>query len=89
MSGERELLRPSDFPLPLEPLGGLPPSGGPELTVPAHGLDYDAVVSALERDLLQQALSIAGGNKKKAADLLRLKRTTFAARWKALEGAAA
>lgn len=88
LSGERELLRPSDFPLPLEPLRELTLSGGLEVRVPAHGLDYDAVVAKVERDLLQQALSLAGGNKQKAADLLRIKRTTFAARWKSLDGKA-
>ncbi len=85
LSGERELLRPSDFLLPLEPLLETTTSAGPAFEVPGHGLDYDAVVAAVERDLLRQALALAAGNKQKAADLLRIKRTTFAARWKALE----
>ncbi len=85
LSGERELLRPSDFPLPLEPLTQPLAASGLEVKIPAHGLDFDSVIATLERDLIEQALEMAKGNKKKAADLLRIKRTTLAARWKALE----
>jgi len=34
-------------------------------------------VSRLERRLILQSLEVAGGNKKRAASLLHLKRTTF------------
>jgi transcriptional regulator with GAF, ATPase, and Fis domain len=88
LSGDRLVLTESDF---LLAKGPLTESGCdiPSLQVPAYGLDYDAVICAFERDLLNQALALADGNKKRAADLLRLKRTTFLARWKTLQAAAA
>jgi DNA-binding NtrC family response regulator len=42
-------------------------------------------VTQLERSLLDQALRLSGGNKKRAADLLRIKRTTFSAKWRTLQ----
>lgn len=84
LSGERQVLFPSDFPLP-----ALPPAGAgsvvPEIRVPPNGLDYDGVVTRIEHSLLQQALDLTNGNKKRAADLLHIKRTTFAARWRSVQ----
>ena len=45
-------------------------------------MDFAEVVGELERDLLDQAMRRAGGNKTIAADLLRLKRTTLASKLK-------
>ncbi len=93
LSGDREHLFPSDFPLPpplLAPsrAGSSSPAAlDPEVDLPAGGLHFDAFVQGLELNLMQQALERAGGNKKRAAELLRIKRTTFAARWKALQEA--
>jgi DNA-binding NtrC family response regulator len=86
LSGDRDMLFPGDFPLP----GVLPrkaPAGAAEalVSVPDEGLDFEAVVGRIERHILEQALRITGGNKKQAADMLRLKRTTFAAKLKSLE----
>jgi DNA-binding NtrC family response regulator len=53
--------------------------------VPDEGLDFEATVGGIERHILEQALRISRGNKKQAADMLRLKRTTFAAKLKSLE----
>ena len=86
MSADRETLYPSDFTLPPSRLGS---RTAPELRVPAGGLDYDAVVAGFELNLMRQALEIADGNKKRAADLLGLKRTTFNARLKSVEEVAA
>ncbi len=83
LSGARETLIPSDFELTLAPALEAP-SDAPQVTLPAGGLDYNRLVGNFERALMQQALEMAAGNKKKAADLLRIKRTTFAARWKSL-----
>jgi DNA-binding NtrC family response regulator len=86
LSGERCQLYPSDFPLPAAPLA--PASGlNAELRLPPEGLDFEAVVSRMERSLLQQALDRTGGNKRRAAELLRIKRTTFSAKWRSLQGA--
>ena len=48
------------------------------------GVNFDAVVSKVERDLLLQSLAKAGGNKMRAAQLLGMKRTTFVEKLKRL-----
>ena len=83
LSGDRATLFPSDFELTVSPALEAP-ADAPHVTLPAGGLDYNRLVQGFERSLMQQALEMAAGNKKKAADLLRIKRTTFAARWKTL-----
>jgi len=86
LSGERGELFPSDFPLPeLEPSILTPQGSLAELRLPLGGLDLDALIGQLERSLLQQALRQAAGNKKRAADLLRLKRTTLSAKLRSLQ----
>ena len=82
------MLTEADFSLPRGPRTEIP-CVAPSLQVPASGLDYNAIIGSFERDLLNQALVLADGNKKRAADLLRLKRTTFLARWKTLQESAA
>lgn len=57
--------------------------------LPEAGLDFEAVIGRIELDLLEQALRRSNGNKTVAADMLKLKRTTLAAKLKALGGAAA
>jgi DNA-binding NtrC family response regulator len=54
------------------------------VALPEDGLDFEAVMGRIELNLLQQALERANGNKKAAADMLRLKRTTLAAKLKSL-----
>ena len=62
---------------------------GPEpasyLDIPPDGLDLNHVVSEVERNLMLQSLAITRGNKKRAAELLGLKRTTFLEKMKRLE----
>jgi len=90
LSGERDLLHPEDFPLPQEPwpnTAAAPPLAEP-FCLPPEGLDFEATVNSIERRILEQALERAGGNKKRAAALLRLKRTTFTAKLKSLSLAA-
>jgi DNA-binding NtrC family response regulator len=85
ISQDRPLLLPSDFPLtstPRETLTALP-----EIRLPPAGLDLDAVMTSIQKSLLSQALRRARGNKKRAADLLRIKRTTFGARWRGVNAA--
>jgi DNA-binding NtrC family response regulator len=86
LSGSRELLHASDFP---------PPDGGPAAqVVPIHppgaddGLDFDRIVGDFERRIIGQALAKTAGNKKRAADLLGLKRTTLTAKLKSLQATA-
>ncbi len=54
----------------------------PALTLPDDGMDLTAVVAGIERALIDQALTRTGGNKGRAAALLRLKRTTLVERLK-------
>lgn len=88
-SGERAMLCPADFPLPAL-LPSLPqPSAWQRATqafvaVPDHGLDFEQTVGHIERGILEQALQKTNGNKKAAADMLGLKRTTLSAKLKSL-----
>jgi len=62
---------------------------GRVVSVPDSGLDYEETLAAIERSILQQALEKTGGNKKAAARMLRLKRTTLSAKIRTLEASAA
>jgi DNA-binding NtrC family response regulator len=90
LSGTRESLYPSDFPLPSHASEKVAPAGMiMQLGVPDEGLDFEWTVGAIEMRLLEQALRKTAGNKKAAADLLRLKRTTLTAKLKSLQALAA
>ncbi len=85
LSGERPLLGAADFPLP-ENRGSIrDPSAIPVVDVPDGGLDYDRTLALIERSILEQALHKTGGNKKAAAQMLRLKRTTLSAKVRSLD----
>jgi DNA-binding NtrC family response regulator len=87
LSGDRDLLVPGDFPLPRQERVAVytPADDSPLVAVPDGGLDYDRTVALIERSILEQALRKTGGNKKAAADMLRLKRTTLSAKMRSLE----
>lgn len=55
------------------------------IPIPDAGLDYQRTMEEFEQGLLTQALTRARGNKTAAAELLGLKRTTLAAKMRALE----
>src|SRR5438876_2311290 len=55
------------------------------VSLPDNGLDLDAFMSTIERDLIQRSLERTGGNKGQAARLLGLKRTTLVEKLKRLE----
>src|SRR5258708_6449260 len=55
------------------------------VSLPEEGLDLDAFVADIERDLIQRSLERTGGNKVQAATLLPLKRTPPAAKLKRLQ----
>jgi len=89
MSGERLALVPPDFPLAAPPM---PKRGTAEsllVPLPDTGLDYEQTLAVIERSILEQALEKTGGNKKAAADMLGLKRTTLSAKVRSLAPAAA
>ena len=69
-----------------EPPRREPPSIEPEgeREIPDEGVNFDDVVTGVERELLVGALNKAGGNKMRAAKLLNMKRTTFVEKLKRL-----
>ncbi|SPF53504.1 Transcriptional regulatory protein ZraR (fragment) [Candidatus Sulfopaludibacter sp. SbA4] len=91
MSGDRAVLLAGDFPLPATPAARPPihavPAvpAPPVVSVPDNGLDYEQTLALIERSILEQALSKTGGNKKAAAEMLRLKRTTLSAKMRSLD----
>ena len=89
MSGTSLLLTPLDFPLPSMVRPASLPGSAPVVSVPDGGLDYEQTLALIERSILEQALRKTGGNKKAAAEMLRLKRTTLSAKVRSLEPAAA
>ncbi|HTB16186.1 MAG TPA: sigma-54 dependent transcriptional regulator [Bryobacteraceae bacterium] len=81
LSGTREILYPSDFPLPTQSARVTPAA------VIATN-DFEQTVGRIERQILEEALKKANGNKTVAAEMLGLKRTTLAAKLKSLEAVA-
>ena len=90
LSGDRDTLYPADFrlPSPIQWRPALVDVPVPQVAVPQTGLDFERVVGQFEKSLLDQALHHTHGNKKQAAEILRLKRTTFTAKLKSLEAVA-
>jgi DNA-binding NtrC family response regulator len=56
----------------------------PFVDFPDSGLDLPAYLATIERDLIQRSLERTGGNRNKAAELLRIKRTTLVEKLKRL-----
>jgi DNA-binding NtrC family response regulator len=82
VSGDRPVIFPADLRFiraaaPEPALAAVP--------LPAEGMDYQRALDDFEAGLLRQALTRVRGNKTAAAGLLGLKRTTLAAKMKALE----
>ncbi|MCU0248542.1 MAG: sigma-54 dependent transcriptional regulator [Bryobacter sp.] len=87
LCGDRSILFPSDFPLPAavprKPMGREQQLDS--LALPEEGIDFENTIASLELNLLHQALDRTKGNKKQAADLLRMKRTTLGAKLRSLQ----
>jgi transcriptional regulator with PAS, ATPase and Fis domain len=85
LSGNRELLIPSDF-----ALGGraLPASPVQSIAVSENGLNFEQTVGRIERQIIEEALRKAHGNKTIAAGMLGLKRTTLSAKLRSLAASA-
>jgi DNA-binding NtrC family response regulator len=75
----REAAADADADAAISPRPGRKPAG-----IPDDGINFEAVVTKVERDLLLQSLAKAGGNKMRAAQLLGMKRTTFVEKLKRL-----
>jgi len=81
LSGDRELLNPSDFTLSGR---ALPASAPQSIAVSDSGLDFEQTVGRIERQIIDEALRKAHGNKTVAAGMLGLKRTTLSAKLRSL-----
>jgi DNA-binding NtrC family response regulator len=81
-SGGRGQLDVQD--LPPELGGSTAPAMPAPMALPEEGLDLDAVISSIERELIERSLERTGGNKGQAAKLLHLKRTTLVEKLKRL-----
>jgi DNA-binding NtrC family response regulator len=85
LSGERAVLFPGDFPLPARRHPApYSPGAHAMIAVPDQGLDFERTVGSIELNILEQALRKTRGNKKLAAEMLGLKRTTLTAKLKSL-----
>jgi len=82
LSGERPVLDISDFPLAEARVPAR--ASLPEIALPDGGLDFEETLTRIERSIVEQALRRTGGNKKAAADMLRMKRTTLSAKIRSL-----
>ncbi len=85
LSGERTQLYPTDFSLAStvasDRLARELPAAA---SLPDDGMDFERVVTDFERNILNQALMKARGNKSVAADMLRMPRTTLVSKLRAL-----
>ena len=61
------------------------PISSPVVEFPDGGIDLPAYLSSIERDLIHRSLERTGGNRNKAAELLRIKRTTLVEKLKRLD----
>ena len=59
-------------------------AAAPFVDFPDAGLDLPAYLATIERDLIERSLERTGGNRNKAAELLRIKRTTLVEKLKRL-----
>ena len=80
--GTRSQIEMAD--LPPELVGEASEVVAPGVVLPEHGLDLDALISGIERDLIARALERTNSNKNQAARLLNLKRTTLVEKIKRL-----
>jgi DNA-binding NtrC family response regulator len=71
-----------------EEVRGVPiPVEADDTVIPDGGIDLDRLVADFEHTLIRRALERTGGNKRQAAELLQLKRTTLIEKLKRLERA--
>jgi transcriptional regulator with GAF, ATPase, and Fis domain len=85
LSGDRDSLQIADFAASRSARKMASASlDTPLLELPDGGLDFETAVCRFELSLLNQALAASGGNKARAANLLRIKRTTLLAKMKTL-----
>jgi DNA-binding NtrC family response regulator len=84
MSGGRREIEVSDLPEDLRDDDPAPGVASSHVDIPPAGLDLNAHMVTIERDLIMQALARTNGNRNKGAELLRIKRTTLVEKMKRL-----
>jgi DNA-binding NtrC family response regulator len=75
LSGNRPAILPVDLPAEIQNRDSL--NFVPLIEIPEEGINFQNVVTDMERELILQSLRKTNGNKKLAAKLLNLKRTTL------------
>jgi len=75
LTGNRTAIMPADLPLEVQNTDSV--SNGQVFEIPEEGINFTNIVVDMERELILQGLRKANGNKKLAAKLLNLKRTTL------------
>jgi transcriptional regulator with PAS, ATPase and Fis domain len=75
LTGLRTAIMPSDLPSEIQSSETF--SNGTPFEIPEEGINFTNIVVDMERELILQGLRKANGNKKLAAKLLNLKRTTL------------
>jgi len=75
LTANRPAILPTDLPAEMANPEGL--SYVPFIEIPEEGINFDDIVTDMERELILQSLRKTKGNKKMAAKLLNLKRTTL------------
>jgi len=75
LTGNRPAILPADLPSEIHSRESL--SLTPLIEIPEEGINFQNVVTDMERELILQSLRRTNGNKKLAAKLLNLKRTTL------------
>lgn len=83
LSPGRAQIEVSDLPEELRTARGA--TAPDEVAIGEPGVEFDRLVEDFERELIRRALDKSGGNKRVAADLLQLKRTTLIEKLKRLE----
>ncbi|HEY2988423.1 MAG TPA: sigma-54 dependent transcriptional regulator [Candidatus Binatia bacterium] len=77
---EDGVIRAKDLAVYLAEKRGAKKELGSSVSLPSEGVDLDAFLKIIEVELMRQALQRTGGNKSRAAGLLRLNRTTLVER---------
>jgi DNA-binding NtrC family response regulator len=75
LTGTRTVIMPSDLPPEIQHTDSI--GNGHIVEIPEEGINFTNIVVDMERELILQGLRKANGNKKLAAKLLNLKRTTL------------
>ena len=75
LTGHRPAILPADLPGEIQNRDSL--NFVPLIEIPEEGINFQNVVTDMERELIIQSLRKTNGNKKLAAKLLNLKRTTL------------